>query len=456
MAKNRPTAAFDQSDPKVLDRLSKVQRVCLDIVILIAICTLGAWVLTALGFVLPSSWTLMKVNTALAALACAVSLTLSQPHRSTRSLTVSRILALLVALVALLSLVEHSFRISLGVDTLIAADPLSLHPGLMSPQAASSFLMLAIVLLFVRAREGTARHVADLFAVCSSLLILVVVSGYIFGAKSLFRVSPNNWTSPQALLILALLSFVAFGRRTENGAFGILVGRGIGSRIARVLTPILLALPFLREAGRARLLQMHLLPEHYAIAILASIGAAASFVLVILLAWYINNMEQEIQDLTLRDELTRLYNLRGFRLLAEQALHMAKRAQLPFSVLFIDLDDLKQINDQLGHDVGSAFLTHTGELLRALFRETDVVGRIGGDEFAVAGQFSRTGAASAVRRLEAESSLAGLSGGRNIPLSLSIGHVTTGENGYETLDELLAEADKAMYEQKRSKKLQVR
>src|ERR1035437_3828977 len=182
MATNHSTATFDRSDPIVLDHLAKLQRGCLGIVILIAMCTLGAWILSAMGITLPSAWTMMKVNTAVAALASAISLTLSQPHRSRRSLILSRVLASVVAIIAVASLVEHKFGIKLGVDTLIAPDRLSPHPGLMSPQSGSSFLMLAVVLFWVRAQKGTARHIADLFATGSSFLVLVVIAGYIFGA----------------------------------------------------------------------------------------------------------------------------------------------------------------------------------------------------------------------------------------------------------------------------------
>jgi diguanylate cyclase (GGDEF)-like protein len=114
-----------------------------------------------------------------------------------------------------------------------------------------------------------------------------------------------------------------------------------------------------------------------------------------LLVWYIKGMENEIHDLSLRDELTGLYNLRGFKILAVQALRLAQRSNAPFSVLFIDLDDLKRINDFHGHGVGSAALNETGELIKTTFRETDVIGRVGGDEFAVAGQFNDFGCHSA-------------------------------------------------------------
>ena len=133
------------------------------------------------------------------------------------------------------------------------------------------------------------------------------------------------------------------------------------------------------------------MPAHYTTAILASINGLVALFLLLYLVWRMNRLETDIRDLSLRDALTGLYNIRGFRILAEQSLRMAHRSKEPFSVLFIDLDDLKQTNDLLGHQAGSEFLIETGEILKDTFRETDVFGRIGGDEFAVAGQFQPVG-----------------------------------------------------------------
>ena len=76
-------------------------------------------------------------------------------------------------------------------------------------------------------------------------------------------------------------------------------------------------------------------------------------VLLLVLVWRINTMEKEIHDLTLRDELTGLYNMRGFYLLGEQTLRLAQRAELPFSFCSSIWTDLKKINDDLGHNIGS-------------------------------------------------------------------------------------------------------
>jgi diguanylate cyclase (GGDEF)-like protein len=165
-------------------------------------------------------------------------------------------------------------------------------------------------------------------------------------------------------------------------------------------------------------------------------------------------MEIEIHDLSLRDELTGLYNLRGFSLLSEQVLRLAQRSQLPLSVLFIDLDHLKQINDSFGHDVGSAFLVEIAEILKRTFRETDVMGRVGGDEFAVVCQGSHVAISIAAQRLQEACALRNAKCDRPFPLSFSIGFVTAEEHTRQSLKELLTEADKAMYVEKRRKKLE--
>jgi diguanylate cyclase (GGDEF)-like protein len=303
-----------------------------------------------------------------------------------------------------------------------------------------------------RAQGRIAGRVADLFTFCASVATLTLVSGDLFASLHIFGMPKSVPTSPQTLFCLLLLTAVTVVRRTEDGMFSILTGRGIGGNLARILAPILLVLPFVREGLRAHILGEGRIPAHYATAILASMSAMVSIVLLAYLVARINSMEMEIRGLTLRDELTQLYNLRGFSLLAEQALRLAQRSDTPFSVLYIDLDNLKQTNDSLGHQAGSAFLAETGEILRDTFRETDLLGRIGGDEFAVAGQFSQLSMALAAQRLEARCKEKNAETGRQFALSFSLGHVTAEEGKKETLEELLVKADQAMYEAKRGKK----
>jgi diguanylate cyclase (GGDEF)-like protein len=194
----------------------------------------------------------------------------------------------------------------------------------------------------------------------------------------------------------------------------------------------------------------------YATAQATSIIAVLAFGLILIMAWRIDRMEKDIRDLSLRDELTKLYNRRGFYVLAEQAFHLAQRSHVPFSVVFIDLNNLKQINDIHGHDVGSAFLSEVADLLRECFRDTDVIGRIGGDEMVVAGESTEVGINQATRRLEHSTALRNVREGRLYPLSFSIGCATSDVDSPKTLEDLLNRADKAMYKEKRLTKLSAR
>lgn len=92
----------------------------------------------------------------------------------------------------------------------------------------------------------------------------------------------------------------------------------------------------------------------------------------------------ELRKTTLKDYLTGLYNRRGFYVLAEHYLKTCSRTKERILLIFVDIDNLKGLNDQVGHKGGDAAIRETADILRAAFRSSDVVARIGGDEFAVA------------------------------------------------------------------------
>jgi two-component system, cell cycle response regulator len=94
-------------------------------------------------------------------------------------------------------------------------------------------------------------------------------------------------------------------------------------------------------------------------------------------------MHERLHDISLHDELTGLYNRRGFFNLAEHLLKTAKRQQEGFFMLYCDLDGLKVINDVLGHQRGDWALIDTANILKETFRDSDIIARIGGDEFVV-------------------------------------------------------------------------
>jgi len=156
------------------------------------------------------------------------------------------------------------------------------------------------------------------------------------------------------------------------------------------------------------------------------------------------------------DQLTGLSNRRGFELLAQQALAMCQRAGQPASILMLDLDDFKAINDEHGHEQGDRALVEFSQLLLQVFRESDVVSRPGGDEFCVLLTGSCEGEAQvALQRLHDAVAQQNRCSDRPYSLAFS-GGVTLCSSGERNLklDEVLNMADARMYEEKREKREQ--
>ncbi len=118
-----------------------------------------------------------------------------------------------------------------------------------------------------------------------------------------------------------------------------------------------------------------------------AVGVLAPFLLVAfcttLLVENINTAKQRIRALSDRDELTGIYNMRAFTRLAEQEHEVASRTERHYSVLMVDIEHLKTLNDTYGHEAGNRAVKLVAEALQRLTRSTDVVARFGGDEFIV-------------------------------------------------------------------------
>ncbi|MGQ0622522.1 MAG: diguanylate cyclase [Panacagrimonas sp.] len=164
--------------------------------------------------------------------------------------------------------------------------------------------------------------------------------------------------------------------------------------------------------------------------------------------------ELEVRRLSLTDELTGLYNRRGFFLRAEQQLTIAQRARLPCSVLYIDLDGLKQINDRSGHQAGDVLLVEMARLLKQTLREVDVVARLGGDEFAVF-LMPCTSAENVRARLLMAMSAFSQQAEHPHPLCASVGFESAEASANVSLEVLLKRADESMYAQKRARQAQM-
>ena len=164
-------------------------------------------------------------------------------------------------------------------------------------------------------------------------------------------------------------------------------------------------------------------------------------------------MHERLHDISLHDELTGLYNRRGFFTLAEHLLKTAKRQQAGLFMLYCDLDGLKVINDALGHQKGDWALIDTANILKETFRGSDIIARIGGDEFVVM-PIETTGdnLEVVINRLQKAVEMDNTKSKREYKLSISIGTAYFDPLSPCTIDDLLSQADRLMYEQKRIKK----
>jgi diguanylate cyclase (GGDEF)-like protein len=164
----------------------------------------------------------------------------------------------------------------------------------------------------------------------------------------------------------------------------------------------------------------------------------------------LRRLSAELQQLALTDELTGLRNRRGFLLLADQAWRLAQRTRVKCRLLFIDLDGVKNVNDTQGHQAGDALLVDAARVMTGVFRETDVIGRIGGDEFAVLELMDKAGTSgNGSQRLQTAIDEFNHHGGHAYQLSMSVGVEDLPAAGSTTLEALLSQADRAMYGKKR-------
>ena len=164
---------------------------------------------------------------------------------------------------------------------------------------------------------------------------------------------------------------------------------------------------------------------------------------------HIRRTQTLLEDLAIRDPLTRVYNARAFAERLGQELKRTRRYGRPLSVLYLDLDDFKRVNDSHGHQTGDAVLKLVADAIRRAVRQADVVGRLGGDEFAVLMPETDGDLADAAAARLAKELRDSFKGTPAVTASVGVVSCTRAEAG---VDEVLRQADQAMYQAKRKGK----
>ncbi|MCX5567873.1 MULTISPECIES: GGDEF domain-containing protein [Kaistia] len=163
----------------------------------------------------------------------------------------------------------------------------------------------------------------------------------------------------------------------------------------------------------------------------------------------LDKAKADIEELSITDELTGLLNRRGFRRAAEAILAGGNGCQLAF----IDVDGLKKVNDKFGHTVGDSLIADCASVLRDSVRQSDIVGRMGGDEFCVLVQAPLAPAEALRNSLRTRLDYFNRLSPAQCTLSISVGIVQAKPGGNESLDDLLSQADALMSMEKHSKSM---
>jgi len=162
---------------------------------------------------------------------------------------------------------------------------------------------------------------------------------------------------------------------------------------------------------------------------------------------------EALRALVLIDDLTGLHNRRGFLTFSEQLLKLARRTNQELLLVFLDLDGLKQINDTFGHPEGDCALAKTAKVLKEVFhRDLDLIARLGGDEFVVLTMDSLDQSSESIYlRLQKHLKIINTDINRGYRLSFCIGVTHFNPRNRTTINDLMAEADEALYKNKRAR-----
>jgi diguanylate cyclase (GGDEF)-like protein len=361
--------------------------------------------------------------------------------------------ATLVACVGGMTVIEYAFRVDARV--VIHA------PGRMPLITAMTFLVLGVALLLVDCEVDQGPRPAELLSLWGVFAGVMSLSGYINGAAAIYRLFSYTQVAVFTALVLLMISAAIFFARPRVGVAGDLTGRFLGSTMARRFLPAVFIVPLLGAWIRVQGQRAGLFGTELGLAWSVTTNVVTLAVLVWLTARKLNETEHSLEevrkaknilyDASLKDELTGLYNRRGFLAFAEEQVKLACSGRRELMVLFADVDGLKAINDGYGHGEGDRALKTAAEVFLTVFRDTDLVARLGGDEFAI---LALDCSPAGLVRINAhfEKTLRIVNDlDKPWKLSISVGAVHVDSKHQLSMTELLNKADKMMYSRKRGR-----
>jgi diguanylate cyclase (GGDEF)-like protein len=408
-----------------------------------AIIVLVGWHIHSLPLmcVLPGFIT-MKANSAIGFLACSIALPLTLGKR--RSLAAWP--AACAGLLGAATLFEY-IRGDLGIDEFVFKDPYSAHfAGRMAPITAANFIIVSLAVLFIlRGRRGASQ----VFFAVLGFSSLFAVLGYAYGVPLLY--GSNRYTAMAlhtgaSFLLLALGGLAA---SSDGGLLALVWIEGPSTYLVRRLLPASVLIPALTGLVILRNPISRIDPR-LAAALIVILNIVLFALMVIhssLTVYRLQIEKQKAESLSHVDPLTQSLNRRGLDLAIDQEFMRWRRFKTPFSLVMIDIDHFKSINDQHGHLMGDAVLQKLTASWRKQVRSVDVLARYGGEEFVLISLGTNSNGGFSIAEKLREESLRTSTIEFGFTVSVSCGIATVGEHGANGKD-LLQSADSALYKAK--------
>lgn len=490
----------EPSQVKRLRQFITYARLAAVTVTIIGLVVLVGWLLDvpALRAVLPG-WTAMMVNTASTFTVLGVGLWCATFRGSLAGSLIRRFGAILAILIGGLTLVEYVMSVDLAIDLLLPfevqrAQPV-LFPGRMAPATALCFLLSGFGLLL----EGRPL-LPQIFASSALFISLMAFVGYLFDVSALYSVGLYSSMAIHTAIALILLNTGLLVIQQRSGFVELLISDTAGGKVARSLLSsipvVVLSIGGVLVVGE----MLGYYDNRFSLALMATLSIATLIAVILRTAKRLHRIdnsrgnaqaelaalnaalelrvvertseleaannklmgeisqrqkvEDDVRRLSLTDELTGLHNRRSFFLLADQLMRSTRRNDQSCLLFFIDLDGLKKINDVHGHEAGDLAIIAAAQVLKEAFRNSDVVARIGGDEFVVLAVDA--GESSDALSAHVQALVDEFNGSERCryPIGLSIGAVRCSPNELKPLGELLASADAAMYANKQRRRQQ--
>lgn len=318
----------------------------------------------------------------------------------------------------------------------------------MSAQTAVWLVAFSAAVMCSRATVAGAERISDMLSWATLAALVVFFDAFVFQAPQLLSEDGASLTPALTTVCLTLLFLAWWSDQVRRGRWTALAAAGRVGRVLRVTVPALVLAPVLLVL----LVQTGLRREWFdggeALAITSIAFSALLTMLLIMWAVAVSSSQGELVMEAMTDRITGLLNHRALVVFGMHLLEDARREATPFTVIFFDLNGLKEVNDTEGHRAGDQLIADFAAALRSTFRSADVVGRYGGDEFVVLIKGTDEQAAAGVARLTAHID----SDDRSRRLSYAHGIATTNPGERLEFDELVRLADDRMYQEKRRTK----